>query len=443
MKRLILLLLLALLTLQAAIAQDDVLRVDASESLGTISPYLHGANMGHNSLVPPSLMPQAQALELNYIRFGGGISDQRDLTKPMIDLFVYVVRQIGAEPAMTVRLLDGTPEEAAEMVAYANVEKGYGIRYWSIGNEPNLFESLLGAEGFNTNELNTQWRAIAEAMLEVDPDILLVGPDITQYVPLSVEGDTIEYLPNSSGGHPFDSEGNDWLQSFLEANGDLVDIVSIHRYPYPGISTTEDPNATVEGLRENSREWDVIIPNLRQIIQNAAGRDIPIAITEFNSNSSGSMGGEASLDSHYNALWIGDVLGRLINNQVEIASVWDIQSTNGFGLFSRDSMRPSYYTYLMYSKFGTELLAAESSDPNVSVYAAQREDGTLTVIVINLGDDEQTRTLVLEGFTPGGDAEVWRFDATINAEQIEAQAVGEGASLTLPGRSMTLYVIPG
>ncbi len=37
------------------------------------------------------------------------------------------------------RLLDGTPEKAAELVRYTNIEKKYGVVYWSIGNEPNLF----------------------------------------------------------------------------------------------------------------------------------------------------------------------------------------------------------------------------------------------------------------------------------------------------------------
>ena len=32
---------------------------------------------------------------------------------------------------------------------------------------------------------------------------------------------------------PRTSQGKDWMTEFLRANGDLVDIVSIHRYPFP------------------------------------------------------------------------------------------------------------------------------------------------------------------------------------------------------------------
>jgi hypothetical protein len=97
----------------------------------------------------------------------------------------------------------------------------------------------------------------------------------------------------------------------------------------------------------------------------------------------------------------------------------------------------------MYTHFGSELVQADSSDPHLSLYAALRDDGALTVLLINLGDDEKTASLSLEGFTPGGDAEVWRFDAAHNAEPIESQPIIDGATVTVPGQSMTMLVIPG
>jgi hypothetical protein len=46
---------------------------------------------------------------------------------------------LGAEPSISVRLHGGTPEAAAELVRYTNIEQGYAVRYWSIGNEPSLY----------------------------------------------------------------------------------------------------------------------------------------------------------------------------------------------------------------------------------------------------------------------------------------------------------------
>jgi len=441
MRKLFLLFVLILCGVQLTAAQDGAdLQVDASASLGTINPYVYGSNMNLYSIIPQSLMDEAQAMGIRFMRFGGGDTDRMDMRSSIIDLFILQMRQLGAEPLMSVRLLGGTPEAAAEWVRYANIEKDYDIHYWTIGNEPNLFVALMGAETYTVDDLSTQWRAIAEAMLEVDPTIEFVGPDITQYIPLTVDGDNITF--DTRSGAPFDAEGNDWLIPFLEANGDLLAFVGLHRYQWPGEGGGS--GATIEGMRTQPQQWDVVIPNLRTIIRNAAGRDIPIAISEINSNSANSVGGEASLDSHYNAIWLADTLGRLINHQVEMVAYWDMQggAGRGWGLLSSYDVRPTGYTYMMYSHFGTELLTAESNDPLVTVYAAQRADGAVTVLVINLGDDEATKTLAINGFAAGAEAEVWRFDQATEAEQIEPLAYSDGLSVTVPGQSLTVYVIP-
>ena len=106
-------LLLLMSVVTAAAQDDDVLHVDASQSQGTISPYVYGANLGQGGLIPQSMISQAQALNLKYTRYGGGNSDRRDLDHTTIGLFVAQSRQIGAEPAMTVRLYGGTPQQAA------------------------------------------------------------------------------------------------------------------------------------------------------------------------------------------------------------------------------------------------------------------------------------------------------------------------------------------
>lgn len=429
---------LLLLTSGQMLAQDSGLEVDASQDLGPISPYLFGAN-AQQSVVTPDNLPMAKAMGLKILRLGGGPSDQSDLTKPALDFFVLQARMLEAEPLVTVRLLNGSPEKAAEMVKYANITKKYNIKYWSIGNEPNFFVAVLNAPSYTTQDLVKNWRAIAEAMLAVDPTIVLVGPDISQYVVLNVEANSIQYLEGNGGGDPTDDLGKDWMQEFLKANGDLIGVVSIHRYPYPGGNPTN--TATIEGLRANSREWATIIPNLRQIIQQSTGRDIPIAITEFNSNSNNHMGAEASLDSHYNAIWAADVMGHLIRQQVKMALYWDLQRKGaGFGLIGIDEPRPAYYSYVMYTHLGTELVASSSSDEDVTITAAKTDDGALTLMVINLSMDEKTLPLSIKGFGTANDADVWRFDQTHNAENIGTQDLSAG-EVTLPPQSVTLYTL--
>lgn len=231
------------------------------------------------------------------------------------------------------------------------------------------------------------------------------------------------------------------MREFLTANGDLVDIVSIHRYPFP--SSMDSGAATIDELRANSREWEEIIPNLRALIQETTGREIPVAVTEVNSHWSNAYGGEASPDSFYNAIWWGDVLGRLIRQRVEIVAYFSLQSNasiGGYGLLGRSDLRPTYYVYQLYKHFGDELLYANSDNPDISIYAAEREDGALTVILINLTPDITSESLYLHDLDTHEITETWLLDIEHPGEQIPSTPFENGAEITLPPQSITLLI---
>ncbi len=402
--------------------EPGTLYIFPSVSLGEISPFVFGTNYGPWNIVPLDLMPLAEQAGIRFLRFpGGNWGDQNDLTSLQIDTYIDLTKKLGAEPSISARLLGGSPEAAAELVRYINIEKGYDVRYWSIGNEPQYYDD------YDTARFNQEWRQIALAMQEVDPAILLIGPEITQYL-----GD-----PSLD---PRDANGKLWMDEFLKANGDLVDVVSIHRYPFP-TSLNSGP-AQINDLRTNVKEWDGIIPSLRNLIRETTGKELPIAITEINSHWNAMTGGEATPDSNYNAIWLADVLGRMISQQVQIVAQFAIQSSSdngGWGLFSRVEPRPSYYVYRMYQLFGDQLIASVSALPEVSIYAAAREDGKLTVMVINLKSEQVQAQFSLNGINRAM-AEVWLFDADHPAQQIDSVQLNDGGLVTLPPQSISLFI---
>jgi hypothetical protein len=399
-----------------------MLYVDPSLQLGKISPYILGTNYGPWNVVPLDLMPLAQNAGFTFLRFpGGDWGDENDLTDLQIDNFIGLATSLGAEPSISVRLPGGSPEAAADLVRYVNIEKGYTVRYWSIGNEPQYYE------GYTTARYNQEWREIALAMQTADPDILLIGPEITQYL-----GD-----PSMD---PRDSEGKLWMDEFLKANGDLVDIVSIHRYPFP-ISLNSGP-AQIEDLRANVEEWDQILPKLKEIILLYTGRVLPVAVTEFNSHWNSMTGGEATPDSHFNAIWLSEVLAKMIRHQVEIVAQFAIQSSSdngGWGIFSRVDPRPSYYVYRLFSLLGNQLVSSDSGIPDVSITAAQREDGKLTLLIINLRSEEIQVPLSWKGKADTS-AEYWLFDATHAAEQMDVLQLHNGGFVSLPAESISVFI---
>jgi len=327
--------------------------------------------------------------------------------------------------------LDGTPEQAAEMVRYTNLERKYNVQYWSIGNEPTLFDAEVKIKGqsYDIERFNQEWRTFAEAMKKVDPTIKLVGAEINQFSYDPTPGVTTNYGPRDE----------EWFIEFLKANGDLVDVVSFHRYPFPKTRTSGPP--TIDELRLNAQEWDKILLRAQELIRQYAGSDLPIAVTEFNSAYDKSVGGDATPDSHYNAIWMADVLGRMIKNHVLMANEWALTAKGGFGglgLVGAVDMYPAYYAYQLYKQFGNELVFSSSDDPNLSVYAAKREDGALTVMVINLSLEEKTKALQISG-RDQIQAETWLFDPDHKAENMGTRELS--GQVTAPGQSITLYIV--
>ncbi|QMU78381.1 hypothetical protein GXW83_24405 [Streptacidiphilus sp. PB12-B1b] len=137
---------------QGAKASNTIaLEVNAGSSLGTVPSTANGVNTavfdGHlNDSAAASALQSAGADALRYP--GGSVSDvynwQTNTVVPGqsyanpsddFDDFMGIAHKVGASPIITVNYGSGTAAQAAAWVTYANVTKGYGVRYWELGNE--------------------------------------------------------------------------------------------------------------------------------------------------------------------------------------------------------------------------------------------------------------------------------------------------------------------
>ena len=128
-------------------ALPNTLYVDPGRDLGPISPYVYGSNFGPWTAVPVGKMEAALNSHVTALRFpGGNWGDSNDIQTYQLDSFMNLCKQMGAIPTISVRLLDGTPEAATQLLRYANIEKDYQIRYWSPPM-PLAIRSVIGASG--------------------------------------------------------------------------------------------------------------------------------------------------------------------------------------------------------------------------------------------------------------------------------------------------------
>jgi alpha-N-arabinofuranosidase len=154
-----------------------------------------------------------------------------------LDEFVQLCRHVGAEPLICIRWTEKTPADAAAEVEYLNGRAGtkwgalraqnghpepYGVKYWQIGNE-------VGGHDYTKTIAD-----FARTMRAVDPTIKLISsyPSVET---LLLAGDWLDYL----APHDYDF-------------GDLTEV---------------------------AREFDTF---REQIRRQGQGRDIRVAVTEWN-----------------------------------------------------------------------------------------------------------------------------------------------------------------
>ena len=401
--------------------------VDPTQALGEINPLVYGTNYGPWMAVTLDTMELFENSGLTYLRFPGGRwGDSNNLRDYQVRQLMTHAEQLDGEVTISARMLGGTPEQAADLVRMTNDEMGYDVQYWSIGNEPSLYAPLQKAEEWDTAYYNEQWRLFAEAMLEADPSITLMGPNTHQF-------------QANEANNPKDENGLDWMREFLRTNGDMIEVVTFHRYPFPANLT--EPYPPLEALRNNSAEWDEILPKLREVILEETGREIPIGVMEVNSNWSDAAGGETSPDSHISAIWWGDSLTRMIKQDVEMVTHFALANqSSGWALMNRTTPRPAYYVYQLYKQMGETKVAVGNDQRYVNILGATRaEDGALTVLLLNLADDPATVPFAIEGETDIEVAERWLFDPEHNAVNLGSDVLD--GMVELPGLSMTLLVI--
>lgn len=378
------------------------------------------------------------------------------MTPALVDAFVSLAKAVGAEPYLALNLDTGTTDNAAAFVNYVNVEKQYGVKWWEVGNEPDV----AGLDATHTPEIYANnYLSFAQTVHDLDPTIKLVGAEVmTGADILGVGGST------------------DWMTPILKGAGSKMDAVAWHYYPMD--SSQQNPNSSASStpahlLQESSVDWapagldfaGQVMPVLQKMRDDYAP-GAQVWIDEF-AEDSGKLNGGGVSDRVVGALWAADALGRYAESGVNAVFkfIFKGESQHLYTLVDTDNNpRPEYYTYWLYAQhFGDHMVHAASDHmESVAVHAAVRaQDGSLRVMLVNktaqaasvhldLGDyaARSAGTYVLQGDSAGATS------ATVNGQTLTQDKVVKGQAaiapqaaaacgantVTLPASSVTLVV---
>ncbi|GHO72706.1 hypothetical protein KSD_04770 [Ktedonobacter sp. SOSP1-85] len=378
--------------------------LDLNQSL-PISPYLFGSNVfpkaGSDSQdqqgsgfmrYDAGIVAGLRSARIRLLRFPGGEwGEEHTLSSSQLDDFSQLLQVTGADGLMQSQLSNPSQQDtlatrasrAGLLVDYMNNPKSiqrasattpyHPVKYWTVGNEPDRLKNPDTGATFTAIEYAQAFIQYSIAMHQNDPTIKVFGPEISQFY--------------GAGLGPYDSAHNLWMETFLQivsryeqshpnTKYHLLDGVSFHRYPLDNASQATNL------LLNSTGEWNDLISSLRQSIRQDFGRDLPVAVTEVNTNPKGDVP-----PPDYAALWWADTLGKLMNQQVEYAAFFSTQGVDApYPLFTaRDGQQTVMLRIMqLFAHLQADDIATSSENDSVSLYATQDDaHNTVSMLLIN------------------------------------------------------------
>ena len=436
--------------------------VNAAEGLGTIPSTAYGLNTAvwdsqMNTTQTQGLLKAAGVDMLRYP--GGSYGDAYNWQNNTVqggyvapgtdfDQFMGTAQAIGAQPILIANYGTGTPQEAAAWVQYANVTKGYGVKYWEIGNE-QYGDGIYGANWEANNYSDKSPAQYATELLQFASAMKAVDPSIKIGAVLTLPGNWPDSVVASGAS-------GDWNQQVLSIAGSAIDFAIVHFYPPSslGASVVNAPDQLGGELAQ-----------LRQEINQYAGAHGPgiqVAMTETDGNN--------FMDTQPGALYGADTYMTSLENGVFTVDYWDLRngataistapdgatdygdegvlSSGGcVGSTCEPAMStpfPSYYAISMLSKLGLPgdtMVNAGTDQQLVAVHAVRNANGDLSVMLINKDPANSYQvSLHYPGFTPVSAAPtVYAYGD--EASSITSAPQGTSASQALPPYSIETIVL--
>ncbi|MDR1280688.1 MAG: carbohydrate-binding protein CenC [Opitutaceae bacterium] len=274
--------------------------IEAADSAGIFGTRHSPSNDGQGFWNPQNrssvavVVEQAKAIGMGALRYPGGCLvhnfNWKAAVGPLesrpdfqfgIDEWIKLCRELDAEPVFTVSDYYGTAEEAAELVEYLNAPatpehpwamkraawgnpEPYGVKWFELGNETDHGTHQMKPFRKWTPAEYVSWASeYADKMRAVDPSIKLG----TTTVP--GDGTNVEC---------------EWNQAVYRDAAPFSDFIIVHFYApkipgeIPGAqarAVNHSVLAAPDQLRYRLREY-------REAVLAASGRDLPLAVTEYN-----------------------------------------------------------------------------------------------------------------------------------------------------------------
>jgi len=485
--------------------QGTVIRVDASQNVHPISPFIYGMNQ------MPVALQQALGVKLN--RWGGNPSTRYNWKlgnawnagsdyfyrngdygyrgSSASDDFVAETLAAGGEALVTLPTLgwvaknndantcsfptpDGgcgdaekascdtpgaiadpnranVPSDVSSVVAWVKhllVEKKYAVQFFAMDNEPDIW----GATHYDVHPSCTTYAEIRDKYIEYASAVRAVAPQAELLGPVSC---CWYFYWNSAAGAADKANhgGQDFLPWFLDevrrhdqqAGMRTLDVLDIHYYPEGLYNDDVDPATAAHRLRSTRALWDKTYVDESWISApvNLISQMKQLLVEYYPGTKLGISEWNWGADKNINgALAIADVLGIFGREDVYLANYWRYPELGS----------PGFYAFKLFMNyddrgghFGDTSVQSLSSAPDqVSAYAGLNSaNDRLTLMLVNKDpNNPMAVNLDIKNFSQNRTATLYRYSAANSGGIVSTPlALDQQGAITLPAYSISLLVI--
>lgn len=414
------LILIILINAKCLFAQDNRITVHFNKEIGKVNKQVYGSSFEaydtafknsygrtyygtgvwnpKSSKSVPEVIALAKEIGLSVFRFTTGnhydwkeaIGSERKHFLFGIDEFLKTTEEIGAKAVFTVRYVNSNAQNAADFIEYLNApayslfpwaeERArnghalpYNVEYFEIGNEIYDPKNKVSPE-----EYAHKYLEYYEAMKAIDASIKIGAVLRPSHI---------------------------WNRRVMEVLKDKIDFGIIHIYPTP-FPTLLDKRAMEMSYSEILRltlalpiiKSEVEIQAILKLLREKAGKDIPLAITEFN------IGLPQSNPIRYRhtlgAALVNAELLRIFmkpENNILMANYHHFSNGHWGMVKSEDSFtehdyrkpinyikQPNYYIYELYNRHFGEILI--ETDVKSEIYNVERDESYMQRIISNINE---------------------------------------------------------
>ncbi|MEW6470200.1 MAG: T9SS type A sorting domain-containing protein, partial [Bacteroidota bacterium] len=362
------------------------------------------------------------------VRFGGITPDKNKPTNYQYIKMIDSIRANGMEPVMQVPFhkYRYSAQEAANIVQYVNITKGRNVKYWVIGNEPDLGYAYTTAA-----QIAAYIRPFSSAMKNVDPTIKIIGPECAWFNQGIITGLT---TPNG----PDDITGRD-------QSGKLyIDVISFHTYPFNGSQTRSQVISKLTsagGFKDNLAYLNQRVTACNTAHNRTGAAALRTAVTEANINWQNSGADNLyglGVNSFIGGQFIAEMFGIGMKSGVDFMNIWSVVEGNsvassiGYIDPGTGNKKPAYHHFKMLAdNFKGSYADGTDNQPNVKAFGS-KDAQQICVMIMNqdLAANLNYTVRLNTGAVSGSNA----LKININA------GVGAEYSGTIQNQSTTLLV---